>query len=343
MSTALDFTTGELVSLTLAPAATSGTAEGPQSPLHVDERVLPLSYVAIRDNADIREWLDRVHAPYAEGEGYLLILGDSARTWSELADLTSTSLLTAEGEPRVDRVSRQLWGMYLDAALPPASSRNQTCALLDFRDPRADTESGYQFVEHLVRLRGYEPHYVSPATALLLATLADEEWTGLGFVVEPTGLSMSLLYRGREVFSHALVTPAIKRLAPTLVATGIAAQAETAQPEPSRDRATAAHEKRRLRELLLEQIGRLVHPLRKTLGLVADVPWHARPWPIVCAGSLSEIEGFPALLHDGIRHLGTTLPLGYLTAPADHRHTLLRGGLIAATLNEQDAGESHAA
>lgn len=161
-------------------------------------RSVPASFALVADEPIARELLTRAELPFATGDGELALIGDAglehARTFRSIPNR-----LLNEGEvPRDDPPARHLLETLVESILPRPTHRGDLCSILMPPSSYRDRDSR-AFLTRLVQSRGYDPIVISPSLALVHATLATEDFSGIGLTLGAGGCSISLVHRGREV------------------------------------------------------------------------------------------------------------------------------------------------
>ena len=142
-------------------------------------------YALLTNSQDLRRTLDDQQIPYADCEGALVVVGNSAAKAQWLSRVPCTPLLIDGIVPTDDAPARQMLSVLTDAMLPPLSGRRNLCAITvpGLRDGSEPAVKNEEFLCRLVRMRGYQPVVVDHAEAALLATCSDASFTGISIVM----------------------------------------------------------------------------------------------------------------------------------------------------------------
>ena len=142
-------------------------------------------YALLTNSHELRRTLDDQQIPYADCEGALVVVGNSAAKAQWLSRVPCTPLLIDGIVPTDDAPARQMLSVLTDAMLPPLSGSRNLCAITvpGLRDGSELAVKNEEFLCRLVRMRGYQPVVVDHAEAALLATCSDASFTGISIVM----------------------------------------------------------------------------------------------------------------------------------------------------------------
>ncbi len=159
-------------------------------------------FAVLPDTAAHQQLLAQAHVDSAVCDDGLLLLGDAAWDNAELFHVHARSLLTNGALPEHDPVSRQLMATLIEAVLPKASVPGELCALTTPGSGGSRNEaarSDLDFFNRIVRLQGYEPMLVPTPSALTLAELANQGFTGIAVVCGASCCEAAVVHRGVAV------------------------------------------------------------------------------------------------------------------------------------------------
>lgn len=132
----------------------------------------------------------------------LLVIDQWFDAWAGIALSPPRKLLPYGRVPVGDPVSRQLLALAIEAVVPEARQRGDLCCLsIPGALPREslETDANLEHLSHLVLLRGWEPRFVNPGLALVLAELGPHRLTGLGVVIDEESTQASVVVCGKEI------------------------------------------------------------------------------------------------------------------------------------------------
>ena len=147
--------------------------------------------VTVADNETRRRWLKRSNLPHLVAEEFLIMPGEAAIEAEGLFGAVPRDLLPDGELPKSDPVTRQVIALLMDGMLPWSSHPQEICC---FAHPGCEKRALHdnptfdermQFFSRVIRLRGYDPLPLNPATALVLAELEPAGYTGVGLAQGP--------------------------------------------------------------------------------------------------------------------------------------------------------------
>jgi len=310
--------------------------------------------VTLADNDARRRWLKRSNLPHLVAEEFLVLPGDAAIEAEGLFGALPRDLLPGGELPKSDPVTRQVIAMLADGMLPKAAYAEDICcfaqpgckkrALHD--DPTFDQRM--QFFSRIIRLRGYHPLPLNPATALVLAEMGSAGFTGVGLALGSSGCDVAVVHRGNQIACGRLAWGGRR----------IDEQLALRQPPLERDSTgqdlldVEAGRKlketvslltpesdvgRQVVELYEKLIAELVGVLCTTLASQSQIELLPQPLPLVCGGGPAKIAGFTDLLECELRRQQFHVSLAGLRLAADPEYSVVRGCLIHATLEQSAA------
>jgi hypothetical protein len=167
-------------------------------------RCCQAEYLVLDDIEPVRRLLDRAEVVYAQCDGALMLLGDAASEYSPVFGIPCSPIFPQGRIPRNDPPGRQALAAMVDGLLPEPKHAGELCCMTisgiaaneEFAPANAKRQ---QLLSQLVTLRGYTPIIVNASTALVLAELPADSFTGMGFEFGAGSCSASLVHRGTEV------------------------------------------------------------------------------------------------------------------------------------------------
>lgn len=313
--------------------------------------------VTVADNDARRRWLQRSNLPHLVAEESLVLPGDAAIEAESLFGAIPRDLLPGGELPKSDPVTRQVIAMLVDGMLPLSSHPEEVCCYARpgsekrelHDDPTFDQKM--QFFSRIIRLRGYHPLPLNPATALVLAEMGSVGFTGVGLALGASGCDVAVVHRGNQIACGRLPRGGrwideqlAQRQQPLerdsagndrLDLDSCRTQKEAASllaPDDDVDRIVV--------ELYEKLIAELVDVLCQTLASHSQIVLLPQPLPLVCGGGPAKIAGFAELLRSELMRQQFAVELAGLRLAADAEYCVARGCLIHATL-EQSAATSH--
>ena len=310
--------------------------------------------VTVADNEARRRWLKRSNLPHLVAENFLVLPGDAAIEAESLFGALPRDLLP-EGElPKSDPVTRQVIALLVDGMLPKAAYPEDVCCFAHpgcekrvlHDDPTFDQRM--QFFSRVIRLRGYHPLPLNPATALVLAEMGSAGFTGVGLALGASGCDVAGVHRGNQIACGRLAWG------------GRRMDEQLAQRQPPLEQDSAGQGAldveagRKLKEtvslltpetdvgrqvvdLYEKLIAELVGVLYTTLALQSQIALLPSPLPLVCGGGPAKIPGFTDLLQSKLLREQFPVSLAGLRLAADPEYSVVRGCLIHATLEQSPA------
>jgi hypothetical protein len=310
--------------------------------------------VTVAANDARRRWLKRSNLPHLVAEEFLVLPGDAAIEAESLFGAVPRNLLPDGELPKSDPVTRQVIALLVDGMVPKAAYTEDVCcyaqpgceARMLHDDPTFDERM--QFFARVIRLRGYHPLPLNPATALVLAELGSASFTGVGLALGASGCDVAVVHRGNQIACGRLSWG------------GRRIDEQLAQRQPPLERNSAGHDVldieagRKLKEavslltpendvdrlvvdLYEKLIAELVGVLCTTLASQSQIALLPQPLPIVCGGGPTKITGFTDVLQSELLREQYPVALAGLRLAADPEYSVARGCLIRATLEQSGA------
>jgi hypothetical protein len=312
--------------------------------------------VTVADNDARRRWLKRSNLPHLLAEEFLVLPGDAAIEAESLFGAVPRDLLPGGELPKSDPVTRQVIALLVDGLLPWSSHPQEVCcfaqpgcekrALHD--DPTFDEKM--QFFSRIIRLRGYHPLPLNPATALVLSEMGSAGYTGVGLALGASGCDIAVVHRGNQIACGRL--PRGGRWIDEQLARRQRPLAQNSAEDDVLDIEACRQQKdavslltpnndvdRLVVELYERWITDLVELLCETLASQSQIALLPQPLPIVCSGGPAKIPGFTDSLERVLMRQQFPVALAGLRLAVDPEYSVARGCLIHATL-EQSASTS---
>mgnify|MGYP006273853901 CR=1 FL=1 len=156
-------------------------------------------YAVLPNSESHRQLLAQSHVEHVPCDDGLLMLGEAAWDNAELFHVHARPLFTQGTLPEHDPIARQLMATIIEAVLPKATYQGELCALSTPGSGGLRTEaakSDFEFFNRVVRLQGYEPILVPTPSAVALAELAPQGFTGITIVCGASCCEAALVHRG---------------------------------------------------------------------------------------------------------------------------------------------------
>lgn len=139
-------------------------------------------------------------ATYSRCEEGFLVLGSEAVNLCQSHPVPLVKAMPEGIVPVNDVVGRQILSLLVDAVLPPTGAEEICMISHSLGDARS-----IEFFRGLIRLRGYEPVELRPATAGGVVALADFRMTGVAVDLGAATCEIAVLGTGRELaYRHVL-------------------------------------------------------------------------------------------------------------------------------------------
>jgi hypothetical protein len=307
--------------------------------------------VTVPDNDARRRWLERSKLPHLVAEEFLVLPGDAAIEAEGLFGAIPRDLLPNGELPKSDPVTRQVIALLVDGMLPWSSHPQEVCC---FSHPGCEKrvlhdeptfDQRMQFFSRIIRLRGYHPLPLNPATALVLAELESAAYTGVGLALGASGCDVAVVHRGNQIACGRLSRGgrwideqlALKEHARARISSGL----DLVDIEAGRMHKEAASlllpgegVGRQVVDLYENLVAELVEVLCETLASQAQIALLPQPLPLVCGGGPSRIPGFTELLESELKRLPFPVSLAGPRLAGDPEYSVARGCLIHATLEQ---------
>ena len=310
--------------------------------------------VTVADNESRRRWLERSNLPHLVAEEFLVLPGEAATEAEGLFGAIPQDLLPGGQLPKSDPVTRQVIATLVDGMLPWSSHAQEICCFaqpgcekrLLHDDPTFDERM--QFFSRIIRLRGYHPLPLNPATALVLSELRTAGFTGVGLSLGASGCDVAVVHRGSQIACGHLSKGG------RWIDEQIARRQPADEENPSEQDVLDVEAGRRLKEAVSlsapdhetgaqvagfyeNLICELIDVLCRTLDSHPQIALLPQPLPLVCGGGPAKIDGFSAALESELKRRQFPVALAGLRLAADPEYSVARGCLIHATLEQSAA------
>lgn len=307
-------------------------------------------YVVLPDQPNQRRMLEKASIRYATCSGSLLVIGQTALETADLLQVPCIPLLLNNQLPQADPVARQVLTSLIDCLLPPAFHDTDICWTVIPGAIDAEDSAERRFFTQLIRLKGYQPRFVSCGLAVALAELEATGFSGLVCDFGAGYTRATLAYHGIELITTCFAKGGNwidDRVAESegcilwdseghryLNSVAItrwkqAKMISVFKPLSEREQ--------RLSLLCEELISETLRTLKQQLSGHSLIATIRQPLPLVCSGGLSQMPGFCELLNDMIRDASLPIEISEVRRCTDPDYTACRGGLILAEL-EATAG-----
>jgi hypothetical protein len=310
--------------------------------------------LSLADHAARRDYLQTSKASFLVADNFLVLPGDAAIDAAAFFELAPRDLFPNGEVPTADPVARQVISAVVDALLPWSAGPEEICCFTQpgrFHLPSGgDLAMDYrlQFVARLIRLRGYKPLPLHPATALILSELGNAGFTGIGLALGASACDMAVVHRGVQIASERVGRGGgwidLELARATMTWRHDALGERVFDLENARKRketatlaAPANADDRIVADLYMKLIAELVNAMSDLLDSDAQIPLLPQPLPFVCGGGPSQIAGFREMLTGKLR--GRDFPVAFSSPRlvSDHNYAFSRGCLIRAELEQAAA------
>lgn len=301
-------------------------------------------YLSLQDRPIQRRILDKASIRYATCAGSLLVIGQTAHETAEMLHEPCIPLMCEAHLPQADPVARQVLTSLVDCLLPLSTIPGEVCWT---NIPGAiDSETNERrFFTQLIRLRGYEPRFVSAGLAVVLAELGQNGFSGIGCDFGAGNTRVSLARHGVELLTIRLEKGG------DWIDAGVAESERCIlwDSEGNRYLDSAAitrwkqgtlvsvlkpisEREQRLSLLCEELIRETLSAMRRQFAGQRCVASLREPLPLVVSGGLSRLPGFRELLLDMVRDTDLGVDISEVRRCADPDYTIARGCLILSEL-----------
>jgi len=288
-----------------------------------------------------REMLTKLRVPYVQFKERLFVLGDAA---FNLANMFGTEVrrpmqhgFLAPGEqeaiPMIRFIIQRLLG-------DPVSEGEQVCFCIPAASIDRDNDTVYHegIVGGILRKLGYTPRSMNEGHAIVYSSLGAQDFTGIGIscgagmfnvcVAYKTipALTFSVARGGDWIDEHVSKVMGIPRVRATAIK-----EADINLMEPkSREEEAIVLYYRNLISYVLQNF-------KQRFMLARDVPQFTEPIEVVIGGGTSLIGGFVEVFAEEIKKVALPIPIAGVRRAEDALSAVVRGCLIAASLDQQRA------
>ncbi|RMG34314.1 MAG: hypothetical protein D6725_14510 [Planctomycetota bacterium] len=330
-------------------------------------RSIAAAYCDIDPTGPNRALIDRARIPHAACDDGLLLYGNDAVRYHQTFGRPLCPLLQGGSVSQTDVVPRQLLAVATESILPPPRHEGEICAFcstsaLSLGDVPAELaaeaaaplsgDANDRFFAKIIELSGYTPVRLSVPQATLLAAGAAHGFNGVVVTARPDRLELSVCQLARELLHIAVTPPRRTDAAAEGNAVGTGADAaeatDASQSAPHRSdhsllEPTTVREAFGVDEAaLLDGLDGLIAAAAdriRTGGLARSV---RGTLPLIVHGLSTPHDVLQDRLEALLREFEWPLACETLLF-ADDPHTVVRGALIAATLEETTRGQQTAA
>ena len=318
--------------------------------LRVDEgtlrgRTMHAVWTAAPDSPNRREVLQEIGLSFGVCDGHLLMFGDGALRYASLFQTPLMSLMPEGKLPLEDPLSRQVLSKIIELILPESFETETTCYLTLPGTEHPGSPTG-QFIQHLVKLRGYQSHVMTASYATILAEMQSESFTGLAINLGANSMELSYARNAIEI-GHAVVA-----LGGNWIDAQLAEQLQMTFWDSQGNRHLDTLKAKQWRESFH---GDLMHPqtgqerkLRILCEQLLDHIWHSatevinqcqvlQEVPILLSGGIAKTSGLLELMHHEATTRDIPFHISQIRAACDSEFTVSRGCLVRAALNESSA------
>lgn len=165
------------------------------------------AYAITPDVPAQRDMLRQARIGFANCDGNLVLMGDSAIEMARVFDVPALDLLPAGMVPTNNPVARQILAILVDSLLGAPQEADEVCCFIqpaqvvDSRDERAESQ---EFFRRLIRIKGFQPLAMTAGQALVFAELARDGFSGIAAVLGASGCELTVAHRGVPMFSRSI-------------------------------------------------------------------------------------------------------------------------------------------
>lgn len=305
-------------------------------------------YTILPDDDISRGRIDQSGVTATHCEEGLLVLGTDAANLCARYPLPLIDAMPEGRVPPLDCVTRQVLSLLVDSVLPMAGLQSTCIVAENFSD-----EISTKFFEGLVRLRGYAPMFLSPATAGGLIALANNRMTGVAVDLGATRCEIAVIGTSREIKTCTLASGgnALDEL--------FFDEEQHLLPAGGDQCFESLHKARQARETIsIDQSRTLRTPLLRPYRALADrisaaiietfeasigeFPFR-RPTQIALLGGLSRDRHLVQQLRNKLRKRDTAAYFGTDWVAASDEFVTARGLLLAGEIEKRLADNANAA
>jgi hypothetical protein len=275
------------------------------------------AYGVIARRPEVIDLLREEGLPFAVCDDALILLGDAAVAAAETFHGACREIVSGGQLPESNPIARQALGTLVEALLPPASTGDVCCLIRSGMRPNQrsqdiDPLNAGQFIEQLLRLRGWTTVAMSRAFAAVL----------------PASLATNGLHAGLDLNAHrcelSVVESGRERLRLSTATTSSLPLEILAKSGSERGEAHSDAKSERLVQSVIQPALEILadHLDRERRRLSID-----GPLTMGLAGSLIEQPNIPALIATELHSMRFPLPILSVQLPAGGEFACALGGL----------------
>ena len=320
-------------------------------------RRLPAVYTVLEDQPAHRRLLDHGQMSYSVAGESLVVIGESARDVSSLLSRPLVPLFTNGKLPDQDPIARQVCAWLVELLIPPARQAAETCCLAL---PASETNgiSGNEtarFLEHVVQLHGYETSVMHPATALALAELECNGFTGATLVFGAESIAFAVTYQSQPVISLRLAKGSrdlwerfahFRKRYLWDAGGNVYLDLPAVQNWLNREELSLSKPRHDddawFADAFEESLLSAWFSFKRKVSL-SEHPVLKMPMPLVVAGGASRLAGFQDLVRESLTLSGIPLHVNEIRQATFEPYSVARGLLIHATLSAGEPVETQLA
>jgi hypothetical protein len=286
-----------------------------------------------------RRMLGTLRVPEFEVGGKLYLAGneafDLAQTFGKDLRRPMQSGVISSGEvDAIPMMTKMIERLLKEAG----ASKGDKCSYSIPADPvnePFDATFHKSVIEGILRKNGIEPNPIIEAHAIVLAELADSQFTGIGLSWGGGMVNVCTAYRSVPVITFSSVragdwiddmaAKASGDVRPRITAIKEAVDFDLAHPQPNREQAALISYYEAAIQYALENIKR-----RFVSG--RDMPKFSEPVEIVSAGGTASPKGFVDVFKRVYARMDFPIPVKNIRVSDDPLYTVVRGALVAGSL-----------
>jgi len=163
------------------------------------------TYMVLPNSEVVRCALREQGLPMLNCDQSILVAGADQERVRELSSLPPVPLFTNGRVPREDAPARQMLHLLVQSLLPDPAGSGDLCVITVPELSHSDTTEDAEFLERLVRMRGYESRVLGAAEALMLSGTRQYQFSGVSVVMGAEASSICIAHRGL-VFSKKILS-----------------------------------------------------------------------------------------------------------------------------------------
>ncbi len=284
-----------------------------------------------------REMLTKLQVPYVNFKGRLFVLGDASFHLANMfgkdvrRPMSHGFLSPAEQDaiPMMRFIVHRLLG-------EPRAPDEPVCFCIPAASIDKDNDTVYHegIVSGILRKLGYKPQPMNEAHAVVYSSLAEQDFTGIGVSCGGGMFNVCVAYKTIPALTFSVarggdwIDDHVSRVmgVPRTRATAIKESGVHLMDPQSREEEAVVLYYRNLIQYVLQN-------LKQRFALARDVPQFEEPIEVVVAGGTSLIGGFVEVFAEELRKVDLPIPISGVRRADDALSSVVRGCLIAASLN----------